>query len=429
MTLLTTKQSLPGSHNITRVELENGIVVLVYENYAAQSVVLTGSLRAGSQFESPEQNGLASLTASMLLRGTEHYDFDAINEALESVGADLDVGGAIHRTNFSGKALAEDLPLLIDLLAEALRRPTFPADHVDRLRGEIMTFLQIRQQDTRYRAGRAFYETLYPDTHPYHYSTRGTLTTLPTLTVDDLRAFQQKYYGPHGMQIVISGAIKAADAVEIVRARFEDWRNDDQPELPPVPAVDLPPRTRRVDVALAGKTQSDIVLGVLGPSRFSPDFQAAQLVNSVLGQFGMMGRIGATVREKLGLAYYAYSSVDGGYAPSPWSVSAGVNPANVDLAVARISDELKRLIDEPVSESDLSDNQSYFTGRLPLQLESNEGIAGAILNMEIYQLGLDYLVNYKDTIMRLTSADLLAAARKYLHPDRLVIAVAGPAGN
>ncbi len=418
--------SIPGSHNIRREVLENGIVVLVYENFAAQSVVISGSLRAGSQFETAEKNGLAAMTASALLRGTAGYDFDTINEKLEYAAADLDFSGGVHRTSFSGKSLAEDLPLLIELLAEAVRYPTFPDAHLDLLRGEVMTSLHIRQQDTRYRANRAFYEALYPPEHPYHHSTRGTLETVPMLTVSDLKAFHERHYGPAGMIIVVVGAIKADDAIRTVRDYLGDWTNADQPDLPPVPSVTPLAETQRAFVGLPGKTQSDIVMGTIGPSRFDADFLAAQLANSVLGQFGMMGRIGHSVRETLGLAYYAYSSVDGGYTASPWSITAGVNPANVDLAIARINDEIDRLVTQPISAEELEDNQSYFTGRVPLQLETNEGIAGSILNMEIYRLGLDYLINYRDTIYRLTEADILAAAQKYLTSDRVVIAVAGP---
>ena len=418
--------SLPGPDNVTRVTLPNGIVVLVYEKFDAQSVVLAGSLRVGSLYESPADNGLSALTASAVMRGGQKRDFDAINAALEDIGADLDVGSNVNTSSFSGKSLAEDLPVLVDVLADVVRHPSFPTGQVERLRGEILTGLQYRTQDTRYRAGRAFNETLYPDNHPYHYSTRGTVDTVSKLTIRQLQQFHEQFYGPKGMIFVIVGAVKAQDAVEIVRQQFEDWQNDAQPEPPPLPDIQPPSATRRSDVALHGKTQSDIVLGVLGPSRFSPDFQAVSLANSVLGQFGMMGRIGRSVREELGLAYYAYSQVDGGFGPGAWNVAAGVNPANVELAIDRIRDEIRRLTDELVSEEDLSDNQAYHVGHLPLQLESNEGIAYSLRNIETYDLGLDYLVNYRDTLYRLTRADLLDAARHYLNADALVIGVAGP---
>jgi zinc protease len=289
-----------------------------------------------------------------------------------------------------------------------------------------MTGLQIRQQDTRARANRAFHEHLYPVEHPYHRSVRGTLETVPTLMLDDMRAFHRQTFGPQGMIVVVVGAVKTADAIEIVQSRLADWRNPAQPEPIALPTVPAPEETRRAFVPLPGKTQADLVLGVTGPPRSAPDYQAAVLVNSVLGQFGMMGRIGHSVREELGLAYYAGSSLDGGLGPGPWSVSAGVNPANVELALERIVEELERITTEPVSEEDLADVQSYYTGHLPLQLESNEGIAGTILNLELFNLGLDYLLSYRSRIYALTRDDLLHAAQHYLRPDALVIAVAGP---
>ncbi len=419
--------SLPSAQNITRVALPNGITVLAYENFAAQSVVFSGSLPAGSLYESPAQNGLASFTASALMRGTETRDFQTIASALEDIGADLDVSAGQHRVGFSGKSLAEDLPLLIELLADVLIRPVFPPAQVERLRGEIVTGLQIRSQDTRYRARRAFYESLYPPEHPYHYSTGGRIETISAITIDQMRQFHRTHYGPQGMLLVVVGAVKVEDVIAIVSRQFEGWVNPDQPPIPALPPVPLPEATRRTYVSLAGKTQSDLVLGSVGPSRFEPDYLAAMLANCVLGQFGMMGRIGATVREGLGLAYYAYSALDGGLGPSPWSVIAGVNPANLDLAINEIRRELQRLTTELVSEEDLDNVQSYFIGRLPLQLESNEGIAGAIMNMELYGLGLDYLLSYRDRIRALTRADLLRAAQRYLNPDAYVLGIAGPA--
>ena len=163
------KPSLPGPENITRVVLDNGITVLVYENFAAQSVVITGAVRSGSLYETPEKNGLAAMTASALLRGTQNRDFNTIHSELEEIGASLSFSGGVFNTSFFGHSLAEDLPTVADIMADALRNPTFPDKQVERLRGEIMTGLQIRYQDTRYRANRAFRENLYPEGHPYHY--------------------------------------------------------------------------------------------------------------------------------------------------------------------------------------------------------------------------------------------------------------------
>jgi zinc protease len=420
------KLSLPGSNNITRVVLQNGITVLVYENFAAQSVVISGLLNAGSIYDDPARAGLAAMTAGALMRGTQNRDFNTIHETLENIGADVGVGSGGHKASFSGKSLAEDLPVLIDILNDVLRYPVFPSQQIERLRGEVMTGLQYRQHDTRYRAERAFRENLYPETHPYHLSRGGTLQTIPALTVADLQAFHTNHYGPKGLVIVVVGAVKASDAIEIIRSRMEDWQNPAQAEEATLPKLANRKDSLRVNVTIAGKTQSDIVMGGIGPSRYADDYQAASLANSILGQFGMMGRIGQIVREELGLAYYAYSRIEGGHGPGPWNVAAGVNPTNVDLAVERIKDQLRRLIKEPVTDEDIDDNKSYYTGHLPLQLENNEGISSVILNMENYNLGLDYVQKYHDMIYSLTKEHLLVAAQRYLNPDALVIAIAGP---
>ncbi len=140
----------------------------------------------------------------------------------------------------------------------------------------------------------------------------------------------------------------------------------------------------------------------------------------------MMGRIGNVVREKSGLAYYAYSSLSAGVGPGAWTVSAGVNPFNVGKAVALVEKELTRFVRRGVSVDELSDSQANFIGRLPLSLESNGGVANAMLTIERYGLGLDYYREYEAMVMRVTTEDVLAAARKYIDPRRLGIAIAGP---
>jgi zinc protease len=168
------------------------------------------------------------------------------------------------------------------------------------------------------------------------------------------------------------------------------------------------------------------LVGAAGPARRDLDYLAASLGNSVLGQFGMMGRIGEAVREKAGLAYYASSSLSGGNGPGPWTISAGVDPANVSRAVDLIVEEIARFVNEPVETEELEDSQANYIGRLPLSLESNQGVASSLINLERYDLGLDYYLRYPDLVRAVTPEAVLAAARRFLDPDRLGIAIAGP---
>jgi len=164
----------------------------------------------------------------------------------------------------------------------------------------------------------------------------------------------------------------------------------------------------------------------VGPNRRSPDLIPVSLGNSVLGQFGMMGRIGNVIREQSGLAYYAYSSLSAGSGPGTWEVSAGVNPTNVEKAISLILREIERFIENGVSAEELRDSQDNFVGRLPLSLESNGGVANALLNIERYDLGLDYYLRYESLIRAVTPEQVLESARKYLDLHKLAIATAGP---
>jgi zinc protease len=177
---------------------------------------------------------------------------------------------------------------------------------------------------------------------------------------------------------------------------------------------------------MPGKTQSDIVLGCPGLARNDPDYYAAVVTNTVLGRFGMYGRLGTHVREEQGLAYYCLSSLEAGQWPGPWCVFAGVNPANVPLAIESILQEIARMREEQVPDDELDDSKAFLTGSLPLRLETNEGMAAALLEMERYGLGLDYLQRYPDLIHGVTAAEVQAVAAKYLDPQAYALAIAGP---
>lgn len=419
--------AFPGPDDITRVVLPNGIVVLARENFSSPAVVFDGSLQVGSLDEPLEKSGLAQFTAASLMRGNEKYSFGEIYEQIESIGARLSIHGGTHTSGFGGKALAEDLDLLLSLAANALRHPTFPTEQVERLRGEIMTGLAIRVHDTGYMASSTFDKLLYPN-HPYGRDDDGTPESIQAITRDDLINFHKTYFAPKDMIVTVVGAVKTADAVALVEKHFGDWTTT-RPERAPLPPAERINTIQRQSIAIAGKSQSDLVMGCVGPQRSDPDFLQARMANNIFGVFGMYGRLGDVVREKHGLAYYAYSQVSGGLGPGPWQIVAGINPKNVELAVDLIAKEMKRLVTTNVTPTELSDNQSFFIGRLPLQLETNEGVAGMIASMEQYNLGLDYLRRYPSMIKAITRDQVRAAAQHYLDPEHYAVAVAGPESN
>ncbi len=417
--------SIPGPEDILRAALPNGLTVLARANFNSPSVVIGGYLSCGSLFDTDEKLGLADFTSLGLMRGTERRDFQQIFDMLESAGASLSFSASAHTAGFTGRALAEDLPLLLGLLEDVLRRPVFPAEQIERLRAQFLSGLAQRAQDTAEMASITFDQIIF-DGHPYAKPEDGWPETISAVTRADLVDFHHRIYGPRGMVLAVAGAVAPETVVEQVTEALGNWTNPTQPEPPALPPLKPLKKTTTRKVIIHGKSQADLVVGASGPYRKDPAFVAASLGNSALGQFGLGGRIGDVVRERSGLAYYAYSSLNGGIGPGSWEVSAGVNPGNVEKARDLICQEIALFVEKGVSAEELADSQSNFIGRMPLSLESNAGVVNALLNLERYDLGLDYYRRYPDLVRAVTPEDVLAVARKYLDAEKLAIAIAGP---
>lgn len=420
--------ALPGPETIRREELLNGVVVLIRENFSSPSVVLSGYLPVGALANTADTAGLAFMTAIAMTRGTRTRSFHQIFESIESIGAHLSLHGGTHSTAFHGKALAEDLGLLLELLADVLQNPSFPKAEFERLRAQQLTALAIREQDTGARAQMAFDTLVYRD-HPYGLSAGGYVETISELDHSDLRRFHREYFGPSGLVITIVGGVKAEKVLDLVASTLGQWKTKRRQKMPDLPKLKPLKKSKRVEVRLEGKAQSELVIGAAGPSRYDKEYLSAAMGNSILGRFGMMGRIGEAVRVSAGLAYYAYSAISGGPGPGPWQVVAGVNPEDENRAIEIVQKEIKRFTSRRVSEEELFENKANFIGRLPMQLESNEGVAGAISHIERYSLGLDYYQRYHDLVAGITRDQVLASGKRYLDPDRLAVAIAGPDGG
>ncbi len=415
-----------GPHTIQRFTLSNGIKLIVHENHVSPSVVVRGHLWAGAINDPPEKMGQSSFTAYAVRRGTSTRSFQEINELIESVGANVFVSGGRHLTSFGGKSLAEDFDLLVDVLSDVLLNPNFPQSEIDKVRGQIITSLKELENDTRGLASREFRGLLYTLDHPYGRPSNGTLESVPLIQRDDLENFYRTYYRPEGAMIVVVGDVQGDTVRDALERAIGGWQpSGDAPSFE-IPETQPLTERRRYVRTMTNKTQADIVLGTVGPARAAEEYYAARLGDVILGHLGLMGRLGETVRDRQGLAYYAYSGLEAGLGRGPWSVRAGINPANVDQAIDSILAEIARLRDEPVDDQELEDGQDYLTGNLPLQLETKEGIASTLLHMELHQLGDDYIIRFPDLMRAITKEQIQAAAQKYLDPEHYALAIVGP---
>lgn len=415
---------LPGEDTINRVVLPNGIIVLTKSDFNSPSVVISGYLNSGSIHDPEEKLGLSLFTSYALMRGSVLHRYRRIYNDLETAGATLGFSSSIQSTSFGGKSLVEDLPLLLRTLSEAIRWPIFPPVQLKILLSQIITGLQIREQDTAERASLKFDEVLFPN-HPYGRSEEGSIETLSRIKRSDLVKFHQQFYGPSGMVITIVGAIEHQKAVDLVYRTLGDWENPIWVPPPIIPEVPNKKFFYDEKISIPGKFQTDIIMGSYGPQRTSKEFLVASLGNNILGHFGMMGRIGEAVREKSGLAYYASTALNAWQSAGTWEITAGVNPNNIAKTIEIIQKEVFRFVSEPVSDEELADSKSNLIGLIPLSIESNAGVANAIIRMERYKLGLNYLREYPSMISGISKEQILQVSQKYLDPNHLVIISAG----
>ncbi|MFN3651890.1 MAG: M16 family metallopeptidase [Armatimonadota bacterium] len=404
-----------------REQLDNGLVLLSSRSDDTPAVALRASFPVGAARDPEERLGLAGFVARALRRGTLRRDTAAISEAVEAVGASFAIWAGTEEAGFSAKCLNRDLPLVLRVLREVLEEPAFSPQEVDRTRGELLTLLSERDDSTRARADLALRGLLYPAGHPYGRPSTGYRETISAITREELVDFHQEHYSAHGMLVSIAGSFDP----DPVRRELSGWLQGRPGSRLPVTDVGAVCRRTEERISLPHKAQVDLLIGAPGVPRTHPDSYALAMMSLILGGLGLMGRLGARVREEQGLAYQASCRSNSRLWAGEWVASAGVSPQNVDAAHAAILAEVERLRREGVTEQELADARDYLIGSLPLRMETNDGIAAYMLNTEYYGLGLDYLWRYPELIRRETRESLRQAAVRYLDPDCFAVAIAG----
>jgi zinc protease len=409
-----------------RFTFKNGLVLLHNRAAANPSVVVRVLVRAGASRETAGAHGVASLTGRMLRQGTQNIEKDALAEELDGMGAGLSVDVGYTLVAVSIKCLSGDFRRAMEILGELLLRPTFPAAELERLRGQVLTDLKEMDDNTRVVSERTWRELAYPESHPYHRLTVGDAESVGRATRADLTAFHTAWYGPNQSTLLVVGDVPFDEAASIGERIFSEWPSARiEPVESTLPASDLPGLQVRA-VPMVGKTQCDIALGVPTLDRASPDYYALSFANHILGRIYFMGRFGEKVRDEQGLAYYAYSELNAGYGRGGWIMRAGVNPNNLDKALASIDTELKRFLSDGPTDAEQADGVASLLGSLPRQLETNEGAAAVISEIELYDLGLDYLERYPDIVRSLTREQVTDTARRWIDTRHLVTSIAGP---
>jgi zinc protease len=405
--------------------LENGCVVIAKGAHALPAVTLQVALSAGNLFDPDDRLGSAFFVSRMLERGTRRRSADDIAEALDSRGVSLTANATRHTMLLSCTCLADDFEAILALMADLVREPVMPDAEIEKRRAEILTLLQQDADNPAVIAVERLMAELYPGGHPYGRRARGTPETIRAIGRDDLLSFHARRFAPSTTTLVVVGDVRPDEAVAAAERAFGDWNA----APPPPPAIAEPPASaarRTVTVPMMNKAQADIAYGFTTIRRSDPDYYACWVMNNVLGQYALGGRLGNSIRERQGMAYYVFSALDANIVAGPLLIRAGVDPANVDRAVQSIDDELTRAVRDGITSEEVAESKQYLVGSLPRTLETNTGIAGFLQMAEFFGLGPDYDVRLPSLLRAVAPADVNAAARRLLDPGRATVVVAGP---
>jgi zinc protease len=411
----------------TRLELPNGLALWLVPHPESRTIALAGFVRAGSADDPPGKADTAQAVASLLDAGSRRRDKASQALELEEVGATLEFDGRPVATAFSGRCLPPDLDRLVDALAERLREPAFPALELGRLVGTWHATVAQADDEPEQRARRELARALFPPGHPlYQLAPAEELKQLAGLTREDLLAFHQRHYGANATTIVLAGNFKPALAEAAVRRAFGDWGRVALPALAPPPA--LPDAPARVAIAMPDKTNVFILVGNAAPvRRDDPAYYAYALANEILGGDTWTSRLGAKLRDELGLTYGTYAELDAGLVAGSWDATVTVNPANAEAALAALRQELVRFASRGVGPQELAFAKRALVGGQAAALATNEGQAQAVARMAMFGLGPDHWARFPAAIERVRLDEVNAAARRLVRPGALRVVIAGPA--
>jgi zinc protease len=411
--------------NPVRTQLDNGARLLVKRTSGTPAVSIHLALRAGSIVDPIGWPGTTWLLSRTIDRGTTTRSAAGIAEELDSRGITLTVNVTRHVFSLICTCLTEDFEPVLTLLADIVISPSLPEEELATRKGEVITAIRQDEDNPMVRALEELMAMLYPDAHPYGRRTKGSIDSVERLTREHLARLHAERFAPGELTAAIVGDVDPAQAQAVAARVFGDWKRPSPPPIALAPAASATTR-RRHTIPMMNKSQADVAYGFITIARTAPDYYAYWLMNVVFGQYAMGGRLGDSIRERQGMAYYASSSFDANVIPGPLAIRAGVSPANVDKAIASIDEEIVRLVRDGVTEQELDESRRFLIGSIPRSLETNAAIANFLQTSELFGLGLDYDERLPALLTAVTIDDVNRAARTALDPDRATLVIAGP---
>ena len=402
-----------------------GIDLITYHTDVKQVVVILGSLPAGDAMAESGNIAIPTLTGMMLDRGTKSLDKFAIAEQLDNVGAEIAFSVGTQSVEIRAKCLNKDLPLIIGLIASELRTPAFQLQEFNKARQQFIGALEASEQNTEARAQEAFGRAIFPQGHPNRpHAVSEYEAAARAATLDELKAFYAKYYGPAHLTLVVAGDVAAKDAESEVGKVFSGWSGGKDYVRPATPAVLTAESV--VSVPLADKPSVSIILGQPTGLRYQdPDALPLRVGTAILGR-GFTGRLMGIVRDREGLTYNISAAVsDDNIVDGSWDISASFAPALLDKGIASTRRELGRWWKDGVTDQELTSFKQGIVGTYLVGLSTTAGLANAILTGVQRGYDVSWLTGYPDAVNALTKDQVNAAIKHHINPSAMVLVKAG----
>jgi zinc protease len=415
----TPKASLPAARSFT---LENGLTVYWIESHALPIVAGQLVVRSGSAADPAALPGLAAFTAAMLDEGTKTRDAIAIASELEGLGANLTTGSNFDGSFVTFDVLKPNAERALAVVSDVTLGPTFPENDVERVRGDRVTAL-LQERDSPFQiAFRVLYPALYGPTHPYGHVPLGTAEALKKISREDIAGFYRSSYSPANAALVLAGDLTEAEARRLATQGFGGWSGPAvAAPAPPVPAS-IPERVVLVDMTGAPQTALGIVQ--LGVKRSDPDFERLNVMNTILGGL-FSSRINLNLRERHGYTYGAFSSLVETRGVGPLFVGSAVRADVTGASVREMLSEARAMTQAEVTPDELALAKDSIARSLPAQFESTRSAVGTLGALFLFDLPPDYYAGLPGRLASMTAAEVFAATRRYLAPDRMLVVAVG----
>lgn len=404
-----------------RVQLKNGMVVYLLQDRELPIVNLTAYLDAGSIYEPEAKVGLASLTGATLRSGgTEKTSAEQLDRELEFMASSIESSINSDHASVSLSSLTKNLERTLALFAEVLREPAFDPARVEIAKSHAIEGIRRQNDDPKAIAGRELGRSIYAG-HPL--GRIPTVATVNAITRQDMIDFQKRYFYPANMIVAVSGDFDREGVLKSLEALFSGWPNQSAPfPAVPAPSEEMVPAVLHVQKEV---NQSVIRLGHLGIDKNNPDLHAIKVMDYILGG-GFTSRLTQEIRSNQGLAYNVDSYFETGRRfKAPFVAQTETKSESTAKAITLLRSIISGMSEAEVSDEELKLAKDSIINSFIFGFERSSAVVNQQARLEFYGYPEGYLENYRDNIARVTRADVLRVARKYLRTDAMKLVVVG----